>query len=226
MTIREYQKEYAIREFVLRKEERQITLEWSYQEGTHFLIFLYDRGLEFSPQKAKERLDEAGITDEQIIRCQSGFPAYRAENGEVQIFCLRKDEFLRAHRKFMIVVSGVGVCEISVYACAYDPGAKELNVYRAQGQENIQAVPVEVRYHIQYKKGFLFFKKKCILQLPVLEGYHDGALMYHVSGMAGNIDIPLPRTCLGRRLYITMPDQEAEVTVRVQEAYRKYYRLT
>ncbi|MDE7432704.1 MAG: hypothetical protein K2N34_12435 [Lachnospiraceae bacterium] len=225
MRIEEYQEDYAIREFVLKKEERQIILEWNYREGTHFLIFLYDRGIEFSLSKARNWLMEKGISDEMIIKSQPNNPAYRAETGDVQVFCLRREEFHRARRSYAIAASGMGPCEVSLFACAYDRTEKELSVYQSQGQENVQAIPSEVRYHIQYKKGFLWIKKRCILQLPVMQGYQDGAIVYHVSGMAGNIDIPLSRACLGKNLYITMPDKDAELTVRIPEAYKKHYRL-
>lgn len=225
MKIEEYREDYAVREFVLRKEERQIILEWNYREGTHFLIFLYDRGTEFSLSKAKDMLTEKGISDEMIIKSQSGSPVNREDNAEIQVYCVRREEFYKARRSYAISVSGMKSYEISLFACAYDWEKKELSVYQSQGQENVQAIPVEVRCHIEYKRAFLWFKRRCILQLPVMQGYQDGALTYHVSGMSGNIDIPIPRACLGKNLYITMPDKEAEVTVHIQETYKKHYRL-
>lgn len=225
MRIEEYQKDYAIMDFVLKREERQIILEWNYQEGTHFLIFLYDRGIEFSLSKAKSWFTENGISDEMIVKSHSDNPVYRTETGDVQVFCLRREEFHKARRNYAVTASGMRPCEISLFVCSYDWEKKELAVYQPQGQENVQAIPSEVRCHITYKGGFLWLKKRCILQLPAIQGYQDGAIAYHVSGMAGNIDIPLSRECLGKNLYVTMPDKDAELTVRVQEAYKKHYRL-
>ncbi len=225
MKIEEYNEDYAIREFTLHKGNHQVKLGWNYREGTHFLIFLYDRGYEFSLKKAKEILIEAGISDEQVVKnLPDNTPLYKGENGGLQIFCLKREEFLKAKKCHTLALASAKPCEISVFNCAYDKKEKSLAVYLPQAQENIQSIPIEVRYQLQYTKSIFGAKKKCILQIPALEGYQSGAIAYHVSGTVG--DIPLSPKCLGKKLYITMPDRDAEITVRVQEKYRKYYRLT
>ena len=60
-----------------------------------------------------------------------------------------------------------------------------------------------------------------MLRLPMLEDYKDGAILYHIDGVA--FDFPLPQSCLGRELTVVVPRQ-SKVSIRIREEDKIYYR--
>ena len=81
--------------------------------------------------------------------------------------------------------------------------------------------PVQREHIVEYIKKWFSKQVICILKLPTLESYTDGAIMYHVENVKA--DFPLPEGCLGRELYIAVPGRDT-LSVRIREEYRNYYK--
>lgn len=224
MRIKAFDPAYQMREVAIKKENREIHLNWRFKEATHFLIFLYDSRREFVLERALKEIAESGLTDEDIVHSPQK-KVYSGKNG-LKVFCIREREFVKNGKKFSIMANEAkrGVpCTIEVYVCRYDED-EGLYVYESPGGENAVFLPITVEPEIRYKKiGFLPGNKRriCILRLPYIEGYRDGAIMYHIDGI--ETDFPLASGCLGKDIVIVIP-AKSEVHIRIREEYRKYYK--
>ncbi len=223
MKIRKYTPDYQMREFNLKKEGHALQIGWRFKQGTHFLIFVYDSRYEFELLPAIEKVTGSIGDDEKIVFHDSKHPVY-ADMDEFKVFCCTEKEFLQRRRTYLLQESELkrGVpYTISVYVCEYEESEKVLNVIEPEDNTNVLYVPVMVIPEITYKNKIFSSYKECILRLPMLEKYNEGAIMYHIDGV--RTDFPLPGKCLGRDLSIMIP-KDANLMVRIREEYKKYYK--
>lgn len=224
MTIEEYREEYQIREFLVKKQNNRTMLSWRFKKGSHFLIFMYDSRYEFQLDAAVSLLEDTGITDREIVNNRSVNQLYNKENGKFKVFCLREKEFVQNGKIYTVPAAeerkGIPY-EIRLFVCNYDVDEEELYIYKPEKKENLQYIPVVVKPEIRYEKKLFSRQATCVLKLPRLEDYKDGAMMYHIDGVSG--DFPLPASCLGRELYIQVPEIDS-VTVRIRDEFKKFYR--
>ncbi len=223
MKVRKYSAEYQTREFSLTREEKNVQISWRFKEGSHFLIFVYDSRYTFALKPALEKATKAAGSDENIIFSDSRRPFFE-ESGGFKAFCCSEKEFLSSKKCYFLPAGELkrGVpYTISVYVCAYDEGKKLLQVIEPEGEQNVLHVPVMVHPEITYKTKAFSKQKECLLKLPSLESYKEGAIMYHVDPL--NIDFPLPEKCLGKILSVMVP-KDAEVSIRIRNEYREFYK--
>jgi hypothetical protein len=225
MKIRDCSEEYRIREFRVRRQNAQTVLTWRFRNATHFLLFMYDSQYAFDLEEAVGQLEKAKIADARIASVKSGDQIFEKGNERCKLFCLREREFLKEDKCFTIpfqeIKKGIPY-EIRLFACNYDSASQELSVFRpSDPDENLQYIPVIIQPEIQYIKKWFSKQVICILKLPTLESYTDGAIMYHVENVKA--DFPLPEGCLGRELYIAVPGRDT-LSVRIREEYRNYYK--
>lgn len=223
MKVRKYSAEYQTREFSLTREEKNVQINWKFKEGSHFLIFIYDSRYTFELKPVLERATKAMGSDENIIFFDSRRPFYEENNG-IKVFCCSEREFLNNKKSYFLpggeLKRGIPYT-ISVYVCVYDEGKKLLQVIEPEGTQNVLHVPVVVHPEITYKTRAFSKQKECFLRLPPLESYKEGAIMYHVDPVG--VDYPLPERCLGKVLSIMVP-KEAEVSVRIRNEYKEFYK--
>lgn len=223
MIIENSRKEYQIRELTVKKESGAICLNWRFKEGSHFLICLYDSRKELKLETIFAELEENGQSDDTIVHSTQK-QIYAKGNGSLKVFCLREKEFVQNNKSFVLPAGELkkGIpYSIAVYVCNYDANEEILHVYEAQKDENICFFPVTITADITYRKKLFSKQKQCILRLPRLEDYKDGAIMYHVQGISE--DFPLPAACLGKGMIIMIP-KGAEVSIHIRDEYKKYYR--
>ena len=58
MQIRDFEREYQIREFQVKSQRLQTELSWKFKTASHFLVFIYDSRYEFEIEEAVEMLEE------------------------------------------------------------------------------------------------------------------------------------------------------------------------
>lgn len=223
MIIKKADQNYQIRELEYKKKMGMVTFSWRFMEETDFLVFIYDSRQEFNLTAAKEIVEEAGFRDQDIINNTKKLVTLR-KNRNLKMLHIGRREFINNNRRLQFPVNEFKKnipYGISVYACKYIEDGKKVYIYQAVLEDNTCFFPVLISADIKYKKMPFSKDKLCILQLPVIDGYKDGAIMYHVSGIVP--DFPLPQQCLGRELVITIPRQ-SEVSIRIQEKYKKYYK--
>lgn len=223
MIIQKAGQTYQIRELEHKKNMGMVIFSWRFKEATDFLVFIYDSRQEFNLITSKEIIEEAGFSDHDIINSTKKIIPLR-KNGTLKMMHISRREFLNNNRRLQLPVNEFKKnipYGISVYACNYMEDKKKIYIYQAVLEDNTCFLPVLINADIQYKKMPFSKDKLCILYLPVIDGYKDGAIMYHVSGIVP--DFPLPQQCLGRELAITIPKQ-SEVSIRIQEKYKKYYK--
>lgn len=223
MIIKKADQNYQIRELEYKKKMGIVTFSWRFREATDFLVFIYDSRQDFNLTTAKEIIEDAGFSGKDIINSTKKLITLR-KNRTLKMLHIGRREFLNNNRRLQLPVNEFKKnipYGISVYACNYIEDGKKIYIYQAVLEDNTCFFPVLINADIQYKKIPFSKDKLCILQLPVIDGYKDGAIMYHVSGIVP--DFPLPQQCLGRELAITIPRQ-SEVSIRIQEEYKKYYK--
>ena len=191
MQIRDFEREYQIREFQVKSQRLQTELSWKFKTASHFLVFIYDSRYEFEIEEAVEMLEEEGITDKEIATGKPKTNLYPRENGKFQLYCVREKEFVQDKKTMVIpgqkLKKGIPY-EISIYCCEYDAEIEELSLYLPEKPEdNRQYIPVIIQPEISYEKKLFSRTATCILKLPKLEEYRDGAIMYHVEGVKADI---------------------------------------
>lgn len=215
--------DYEIRELTCRKEAGSIRLRWRYRKAEEFLIFLYDsrRLKEPDLETVCGELAAVGAEDVELLGSGKKMRTVGKDRGW-QLLHMDKAEFLRAGRCCCLSAHELdkevpyGIC---VFACSFDPEKQELHLYPSDMQENTCFLPVKVRAEIRYRTRLFSKEKYCILRLPQIADYADGAIQYRADDSA--FDIPLPHTCLGRELIISLPKQ-SRISLRVREAEKKY----
>ena len=59
MQIRDFEREYQIREFQVKSQRLQTELSWKFKTASHFLVFIYDSRYEFEIEEAVEMATDA-----------------------------------------------------------------------------------------------------------------------------------------------------------------------
>lgn len=222
MIIERTHPDYEIRGLTYRKEAGNIRLRWRYKEAAEFLVFLYDSRQDFSLQAACEEIAAAGFSDAEIWDAARKLLPI-GKDSFWKLTHRKKAEFVRDGRCMNLAASELKKevpYGISVFACTFDTEAEQLHIYEAGTQENTCFLPVKVKVELRYKMRPFSKEKYCMLRLPRIDDYRDGAILYHVDGV--DSDFPLPQSCMGRELTIVIP-RRAQVSIRIREEDKKYY---
>lgn len=214
---------YQIRELEYKKKMGMVTFSWRFKEATGFLVFIYDSRQDFNLTTVQEIAEKAGFSGQDIINSAKELIPLE-KDGTLKMLYIGRCEFLNNNRRLQLPANEFKKnipYGISVYACRYAEDIKKIYIYQTVLENNTCFIPVLINPDIQYKKIPFSKDKLCILQIPVIDGYKDGAVMYHVNGIVP--DFPLAQQCLGRKLVITIPRQ-SEVSIRINEQYKKYYK--
>ena len=221
MIIEPMTRDHIVRELTYSREAGNIRLRWRYKEASDFLVFIYDGRQKFDLEAVCAQLADAGYDDAQLTGQTKRFQPAGAD-ARCRLAYIRKAEFQREGRSFSFPARELKKDRpygIRVYACVMEDG---LRVFPAEAEYNTCYFPVKIRADIRYHTKPFSKEKYCVLRLPQMEDYADGSLRYHVEG--ASCDIPLPQSCLGRELTIRIP-KKSGVSIRVQEAYKKYYSI-
>lgn len=225
MIIEKEHPDYQIRGLTYRKEAGSIRLHWRYKEATDFLIFLYDGRQTFDLAAACEEITALGLSDADLLeQARKLLPV--GKDAFWKLAHIRKAEFVRDGKCFVLSAQELkkdvpyGIC---VFACTFDTETKEIYIYQSDTQENTCYLPIKIKAEIRYKMRLFSKEKYCMLRLPQMEDYKDGAILYHIDGVAS--DFPLPQSCMGRELAIVIP-RRAQVSIRIREEDKKYYSVS
>lgn len=222
MIIREFDEDYLLRDLICKKESgKDIKLNWKYSEGSHFFICFYDRYSSFDVNSLKTYVDESKISDEELVtgrplkieNTESGFLLYGISS---TIFARQSKEFSIQQNK---LVRGIQY-GIQVFVGEYDDNECTLTLFAPKSNENEAIIPINVKSTLRYIGYFLADYKVCELFVDRIDGYQEGSLEYHISGI--DVDYPLPSSCLGRKVYIRMP-KDSELSLKAARKYQKYY---
>lgn len=224
MRVEEFDRDYQITEYKMEPKGGEIRLSWGYKKATHFIVLVYDarRGADL---EALARKMEEGEIDWSGPGLADG-----VSDEAVKVFLCTETMFRNKGQSYTIpagAVKGKVPYGISVFPGMYDKTEKCMHIYRPKDPEqNTRFWQAKLSCRIRYEKNFFlnFFSKEklCVLWLEEVPDYDDGALMYHVEGVG--ILYPLPESCLGKELYISVPKGRS-VEVRVAEDYKKYYKV-
>lgn len=213
-----------IRNLTCQKEAGCYRFRWKFKEAAEFLIFFYDCRLEFDLQEAPKRMLAAGLTDRQVIGSAKKMLAVGNAWENFKIVHITKTDFTREAKSFLLPVQELqkdmpyGIC---VHACRFDRNTEQIHLYPTYTEENSCFLPVKIKPEIRYQKKLFSKDRYCILRLPRIADYRDGAICYHVDGASA--DVPLPQSCMGKELVIVVPKQ-AKVSVKIREEDKKYYK--
>lgn len=225
MKIKEYNQEYQVIDYSLKLGNGEVTLKWNYKKGTYFLVFLYDMGKSFDLEKVIQELGENYQEDLFLIQ-KEGNQLYTTKDGNVKIFLYREKELIQNHLSCSILNSEMkrGISYgIQVLIGEYQKEEAIFYLYREKDFESsTRFVPVKVTPKIYYKSKIFSKEKWCILRIPPLKNYRDGALEYQIDGI--KTAYPIPRSCLDRELLILIP-KSSRLTLRVAERYKNYYKV-
>ncbi len=225
MEIAGFDREYQIEDLTIRRAGRETNLEWRYKRGTHFLVVLYDGGRQAELTDLIYGMEQNGMDDAAAVAGDGG-KIYMSADETVKVFLLRETRFAKSSYVWTIPAAEIrrGIpYEISVFAAVYDKLCTVLHIYPASAPENnTQYIPVSVRPEIRYKRQIFSREKICVLHIPYLQGYMDGALEYYIDTVG--MGYPLPASCMGRYLAIAVP-KAASVCVRAADHCKKYYRV-
>ena len=225
MKLKEYNRAYPIIDYSLKSGNGEITLKWNYKKGTHFLVILYDIGISFALEEMVQKLNENYQEDRFFIQ-KEGNRLYTAKDGRVKIFLYREKEFVQNYLSCSILSSEMkrGIpYGIRVLVGEYQKEEEVFELYREKDLESsTRFVPVKVTPEIYYKSKMFSNEKWCILRIPQLKDYMDGALEYQIDGV--KTTYPIPLSCLDREMLIIIP-KSSFLTVRVAEAYKNYYKV-
>ena len=223
MIIESHEKDYQVKDYSMKRAGGEIVLKWKYSRGTHFFVLLYDGRREVDLQELAQEMEDMGLDDRTLLQ-KSGHNVYTTE--KVKLFLFREREFVQNGESCTIpggeIRHGVPY-GVSVFIGEYEKEEWTMHLYQVKDPDiNTRFVPVKLEPKIEYKKKMFAKEKLCVLHVPYLQDYVDGALQYHVDGV--RMTYPLPASCLDKNLYIEIP-REASVTLRVAEKYKKYYRV-
>lgn len=223
MIIESHEKDYQVKDYSMKRAGGEIVLKWKYSRGTHFFVLLYDGRREVDLQELAQEMEDMGLDDRTLLQ-KSGHNVYTTE--KVKLFLFREREFVQNGESCTIpggeIRHGVPY-GVSVFIGEYEKEEWTMHLYQVKDPDiNTRFVPVKLEPKIEYKKKMFAKEKLCVLHVPYLQDYVDGALQYHVDGV--RMTYPLPASCLDKNLYIEIP-REASVTLRVADKYKKYYRV-
>lgn len=220
MIIKQKRPDYQIRELTYKKEAGSIRISWRYKDASDYFIILNDSRQQFDLTAACEEINHAGYCDADFTE-QSKKLLFVGQSACWKAAYIKKAEFHRGGKCFCFSANELKKdvpYRISVFACTFDT---QIHIFPTDTRKNICYLPVKVKADIRYKTKFFSKEKYCMLRLPVLEDYKDGAILYHIDGVA--CDFPLPQSCLGRELTVVVP-RRSKVSIRIREEDKKYYR--
>ena len=224
MTIENEHPDYQIRNLTCKKEAGCYRFSWKYKEAAGFLIFFFDCRRLFDLKEAPKQMQAAGLKDAKVTGSAKKLLA--AGNGwdSFKVAYLTKTDFVRDAKSFLLPVQELqkdvpyGIC---VYACGSDPDTREIRLYPMHSEENRCCLPVKIKPEIRYQRKLFSKDRFCILRLPRITDYRDGAVLYHVDGASS--DVPLPQSCMDKELVIVVP-KTANVSIKIREEDKKYYK--
>lgn len=223
MIIESHEKDYQVKDYSMKRAGGEIVLKWKYSRGTHFFVLLYDGRKEVDIQELAREMEETGLDDRTLLQ-KSGHNVYTTD--KVKLFLFREREFVQNGESCTIpggeIRHGVPY-GVSVFIGEYEKEEWTMHLYQVKDPGiNTRFVPVKLEPKIEYKKKMFAKEKLCVLQVPYLQDYVDGALQYHVDGV--RMTYPLPACCLDKNIYIEIP-RDATVALRVADKYKKFYRV-
>lgn len=225
MKLKEYNQAYPIIDYSLKSGKGEVTLKWNYKRGTHFLVILYDVGVSFDLEEMVQELNEK-YQDDRFLVQKEGNRLYATKDSKVKIFLYREKELIQNHLSCSILSSEMkrGVpYGIRVLVGEYQREEDVFELYREKDLESsTRFVPVKVIPEIRYKAKVFSKEKWCILRIPQLKDYMDGALEYQIDGV--KTTYPIPLSCLDREMLILIP-KNSFLTVHVAERYKNYYKV-
>lgn len=225
MKVEGFDKSYQVKDYTMKRAGGEIAMRWKYARGTHFFVLLYDSRRDVDLGEIVREMEEEGLDDQAVLR-KNGHHIYTTRDEKGKVFLFREREFVNNGQCCSIPGGEVRRSVpygVSVFIGEYDRAEGVMHLYEAGDREaNTQFIPVKLEVQIRYKQKLFAKEKLCILHVPGLPEYTDGALQYHVDGVRTNF--PLPAGCLGRDLFLTIP-KDASVAVRVADPYKKYYRV-
>lgn len=225
MERKEGKKEYQVIDYSLKIGSGEVTLKWNYKKGTHFLIFLYSMEHPFDLEEIIQKLNEKYKEDCFLIQIE-GNQLYTAKDDSIKVFLYREKEFIQNHLSCSILNSEIkrgipyGIC---VLVGEYQ---KEKGIFYLYSEGNLENstrfLPVKVKPEIHYKSKVFSKEKLCMLRIPKLRAYVDGALEYQINGV--EMTYPIPVSCLDREMLIRIP-KNSFLIVRVAKSYKNYYKV-
>ncbi len=223
MIIESHDKDYQVKDYSIKRAGGEIVLKWKYSRGTHFFVLLYDGRKEVDLQELAREMEETGLDDRTLLQ-KSGHNVYTTD--KVKLFLFREREFVQNGESCTIpggeIRHGVPY-GVSVFIGEYEKEEWTMHLYQVKDPGiNTRFVPVKLEPKIEYKKKMFAKEKLCVLQVPYLQDYVDGALQYHVDGV--RMTYPLPACCLDKNIYIEIP-RDATVALRVADKYKNIYRV-
>ncbi|MCX4267601.1 MAG: hypothetical protein OSJ62_02895 [Lachnospiraceae bacterium] len=223
MKIKEYSKEYPIIDYSLKVGNGEITLKWNYKKGTHFLVFLYDLGKPFELEKVVQELDENYEEDRFLIQ-KEGNRLYTTKDGRVKIFLYKEKELIHLSCSILSSEMKRGLpYGVRVLAGEYQKEEAVFYLYREKDLESsTRFVPIKITPEISYKSKLFSKEKWCILRIPQIKDYIDGALEYQIEGI--RTTYPIPKSCLNRELWIPIP-KNSVLMIKAAEQYKNYYKV-
>lgn len=225
MKVEEFDSDYQVKEYTMKRTGGEIVLRWKYSKGSHFFVLLYDARREARLSDIVREMEDKGLDDRTVLQ-KSGHLVYAAGDGKARLFLYREREF-RQNRESCTIPGGeirrAVPYGISVFIGEYDREEGVLHVYQVKDSEvNTQFLPVKLEPKITYKSRLFSKDKLCVLRVPYVQDYTDGALQYHVDGV--RMTYPLSADCLERDLFIEIP-KDSSVAIRVADKFKKYYRV-
>lgn len=225
MEMADFDRDYQIENLTIRRVGRETSLEWRYKRGTHFLVLLYDSRRQVELSDLIYGIEQKGIDDAAAV-AKGGGKIYMSADEAIKVFLLQETRFAKSSYAWMIPAAEIrrGIpYGVSVFTMVYERVRGVLHIYPASAPEdNTQYIAVNVRPEIRYKRQAFLREKTCILHIPYLQGYTDGALEYFIDTVG--IGYPLPASCMGQQLVITVPE-DGTLYVRAADHCKKYYRI-
>lgn len=206
---------YSIKQLTRTISNGTIQFTWNFVSGSHFLIVLA-AGIEGSNiEKVAEVVERIG---DQLKPAQ-----YIEDDGNYYI--MLPQQKYKIDKRFVpdkLRVPRIGKVpyQFRVYPC--DVQEDSIDIYDIRSEENVSAIPVNLFATVKEKTGLFSSKKKCTIELPIIDGYVNGLICYKPS--CSRYAFPIPEKCLGREITV-MLDKDDSLNLVVGEAYRQYYTI-
>lgn len=211
MKILEDDGRHGIRGIRILREQGKKKLQWKYQEATHFLVALFPAGSRTDEMEALQSAAAQGIG--QIAA--DGF-----QFQDVHFYLLKEGQF-RVQKMFVLPKLEAGAFQARVFACVQKE-ADSFLYFQEKTDGNTGFLPVDVCIQMRYQSKMFRDTKTCLLYIPPIENYVDGAICYQVKGTP--YIVPLAEEALGKELKIVTARRE-EIVVEPAKAYQNIYHI-
>lgn len=205
---------YVISQLQMEKKPEGFILKWKFREGDGFLLVIsvYGQAPELAELCRVLQGKERELLDKKSV-----------EFGGTRIITVTADEFLVNEKQYGLnrkyIMRGVP-CRISIYPYRVD--GNEISLYEVDPEENEVIIPVSVNVQISYTKPLFSRKRRCVIRIPQIEDYVDGAILYRPGN--STVSIPLTQFCLNRDLIVFLPPEES-VEFKISPAYKSCYKI-